>query len=160
MSGPPRFQQTGDFHFVTFSCVGRAPLLKTPESREVTLEILERTRKRWDWKIVAYVVMPEHVHVLTDEPESFDLANVMQVWKQETSRRLKSKGAKRFWLPRYYDLNIHGHEKKVAKINYIHMNPVKRGLVKNPEDWKWSSYRDYAFGEKGPVLVDTEWTKG
>jgi hypothetical protein len=41
-----------------------------------------------------------------------------------------------FWLPGYYDLNIHGAEKKIGKINYIHMNPVKRGLVKKPEDWK------------------------
>src|SRR3982074_841479 len=60
MSGPPRFQDTGDFHFITFSCVGRTPLLQRPESRDVILEILERTRERWNWKIVAYVVMPEH----------------------------------------------------------------------------------------------------
>ncbi len=43
------------------------------------------------------------------------------------------------------------------KLDYVHNNPVKRGLVKRPEDWKWSSYRHYAFREKGSVEIESEW---
>ncbi|HEX7895583.1 MAG TPA: hypothetical protein VF447_15395, partial [Terriglobales bacterium] len=50
-----------------------------------------------------------------------------------------------------------GREKRVEKIRYIHRNPVRRGLVKNPEDWRWSSFRAYAFGEVGPVIVN-DWS--
>jgi hypothetical protein len=46
--------------------------------------------------------------------------------------------------------------KRVEKLRYIHRNPVKRGLVLEPEQWKWSSYRYYAFGERGPVLVNEQ----
>ncbi len=159
MSGPPRFQDTGEFHFVTFSCVRRAPLLRTPESRDEVLHILETVRKKWEWRIFAYVVMPEHVHLLVDEPERYDLANCLQVFKQMTSRRLKAPEAKHFWLTRYHDRNVANRKKRIDVINYIHSNPVKRGLVDRPENWKWSSYRAYMLGEVGIVKVETEWTQ-
>jgi putative transposase len=159
MSGPPRFQQTGNFHFVTFSCVRRAPLLRTSESRDIVLQVLESVRKKWEWRIFAYAVMPEHLHLLVDEPERYDLANCMQVFKQMTSRRLKPPETKHFWLTRYHDRNVADAKKRIDMINYIHNNPVKRGLVKRPEDWKWSSYRVYALGEEGIVKAETEWVK-
>jgi len=46
----------------------------------------------------------------------------------------------------------------VVKIGYIHRNPVKRGLVRSPEEWKWSSYRHYALRENGVVEIESEWT--
>jgi len=46
----------------------------------------------------------------------------------------------------------------VVKLRYLHRNPVKRGLVSNLEDWKWSSYRHYAFREIGIVEIESEWT--
>jgi len=58
-----------------------------------------------------------------------------------------------FWQPRYHDFNVYSRKKHVQKLRYIHRNPVKRGLVSRPEDWKWSSYRFYANGEDGPVKV-------
>ena len=49
-----------------------------------------------------------------------------------------------------------GH-KRVEKLRYIHRNPVRRGLVEKPEQWRWSSFRDYAYDEPGPVRVN-DWT--
>jgi hypothetical protein len=59
-----------------------------------------------------------------------------------------------FWQPRFYDFNVYSHEKKKEKLEYMHANPVTRGLVKHPKDWPWSSFSFYAKGEAGLVEVD------
>jgi len=62
--------------------------------------------------------------------------------KQSVSRQRVEVGG-HFWQPRYYDFNVWSEKKRIEKLRYIHRNPVRRGLVKNPEDWQWSSYRHY-----------------
>ncbi len=63
----------------------------------------------------------------------------------------------RFWQSRFYDFNVWKRQKEVGKLKYIHRNAVLRGLVANPEDWQWSSYRSYAYGEPGLVRIN-DWT--
>jgi len=77
--------------------------------------------------------------------------------KQGVSRRLIDK-AEHFWQKRYYDFNVREHEKFVEKLQYIHRNPVKRGLCAGPEDWEWSSFLHYATGIEGGVEIESEWT--
>ena len=60
-----------------------------------------------------------------------------------------------FWQARYYDFNVWTRKKRIEKLKYIHRNPVKRGLVEKPEDWRWSSCRNYATGEEGVVEVES-----
>ncbi len=60
------------------------------------------------------------------------------------------------WQRRFYDFNVWTDHKRIEKLRYIHRNPVERGLVAAPEDWAWSSFRFYAFGEAGRVRV-TDW---
>jgi putative transposase len=62
-----------------------------------------------------------------------------------------------FWQARYYDFNVWSQRKFVEKLRYIHRNPVQRGLVERPEDWKWSSFRYYASGEPGTVEIESQW---
>ena len=78
-----RYQQYGDFHFITFSCHDRKPLLLEPSSRDIVEEELERVRKRFDWKIAAYVIMPEHLHLLVNEPSLCPLSLAMQTLKKK-----------------------------------------------------------------------------
>jgi putative transposase len=59
-----------------------------------------------------------------------------------------------FWQARFYDFNVWTAKKRIEKLRYIHRNPVTRGLVASPEEWRWSSFRAYAFGEKGVVAVN------
>jgi len=75
----------------------------------------------------------------------------MKALKQTVARRLLTDGAEHFRQKRFYDFNVYSEENFAEKLNYMHQNPVKPGLVKNPEDWKWSSYRTYAFKERGLV---------
>jgi hypothetical protein len=60
----------------------------------------------------------------------------------------------RIWQRRFYDFVVFSEKKRVEKLRYMHRNPVKRGLALQPEQWAWSSYRHYASGEAGPVLVN------
>jgi putative transposase len=170
--GLKRYQQTERGHFITFSCYRRRPRLRTSRARDVVLRVLEQVRHRLEWVIVGYVVMPEHVHLLVSEPEKKSLAVAIQLLKQNTSRLLKRRKRSDlrqgrlfageddcpFWQVRYYDFNVWSEKKRVEKLKYMHRNPVQRGLVEKPEDWRWSSYRAYAFGEEGPVKLNT-WKK-
>jgi putative transposase len=86
------------------------------------------------------------------------LAVVIQVLKQQTSRRLKSTEITQFWQRRYYDFNVHAASKTVEKLKYMHRNPVQRGLVTKPQDWPWSSALHYATGCGGAVEIESHWT--
>jgi putative transposase len=101
--------------------------------------------------------MPEHVHLLVNEPPRILLAQLLKAVKQMTSRKLRGSREK-FWQDRYYDSNVYGEQARSEVIRYIHRNPVKRGLVTKPEDWPWSSFRHYATGVKGTVEIESQWT--
>jgi len=102
--------------------------------------------------------MPEHVHMLVNEPEHGMLAQAMQSLKQSVARRLALRAPDPFWQARYYDFNVWGERKFVEKLRYIHRNPAARGLVARPEDWIWSSFRHYLSGERCPVEIESQWT--
>ncbi len=164
---------TGNLHFITFSCYRRLPFLKTARSRNVFLIVLAEVRTRYQFAVVGYVVMPEHVHLLLGEPKQRDLSIVIQVLKQRVSRRLRRKIRVRnstqqlrlwqdipiathrsFWQRRFYDFNVWSRKKRTEKLNYMHMNPVKRGLVADAKLWPWSSYRFYQYGEENLCTPD------
>jgi putative transposase len=157
-TGLQRFQQTNQLHFITFSCYKRQPFLQTPTAKDILEQILEQTRKQQGLRIAAYVLMPEHVHLLTNEPVTSTLAIFLQILKQQASRELKSPAQKQFWQRRYYDFNVSSPEKFTEKLQYIHRNPVKRGLVSSPEEYRWSSFNHYATGEPHPVEIESQWT--
>ncbi len=78
--------------------------------------------------------------------------------KQITSQKLRAEDLPRFWQVRYYDFPVWSEAKRIGKLRYIHRNPVKRGLVERPQDWKWSSFVHYATGMEGIVEIESQWT--
>jgi putative transposase len=152
-----RFHQSEQSHFITFSCYHRRRLFQTDESKVVFEKALERTRRMFELRIYAYVIMPEHVHLLVSEPEQGLLSEALKSLKQGVSRRLLGE-AEHFWQKRYYDFNIRNAGQFSEKLRCIHRNPVKRGLCKQPEDWEWSSFRHYATGIEGRVEIESGWT--
>ena len=131
---------------------------KTMEAKETFERELERVRVWYGCYITGYVVMPEHVHLLISEPERSKLSVVIQMLKQITSQKLHARDLPRFWQVRYYDFPDWSAAKRIEKLRYIHRNPVKRGLVERPEDWKWSSFVHYATGMEGIVEIESQWT--
>ena len=171
---PPRLHRyygAGYLHFITTSCYQRRPLLGSPQSRDLFLQVLERVRKRYHFVVVGYVVMPEHVHLLFSEPERANPSVVMQALKQSFARGILRKVRSgidaqqgslwneiphegHIWQHRFYDFVVFTEKKRIEKLRYMHRNPVKRGLVPESQQWPWSSFRCYAEGERGPVLVN------
>ena len=153
--GLVRYQQTGDLHFVTFSCFHRRPYLGTAEARDVFERALEAMRVRYDFFVTGYVAMPEHVHLLVSEPREVLLAKALQALKLSVAAKREERP---FWQARYYDFNVFTAAKRVEKLNYMHENPVTRGLVGFPENWAWSSARHWLTGVPGVVEVESSWT--
>jgi putative transposase len=153
-----RYQTCGDFHFLTFSCYRRMPLLSNTPAYRTFEQELEKARLRFKFVVAGYALMPEHVHLLVGETQTGVLSTAIQVLKQQTSRKLKLRGAVQFWQRRYYDFNVHNEKKRIEKLQYMHRNPVRRGLVSRPEDWPWSSFLHYAIGKIGTVEIESEWT--
>jgi putative transposase len=166
---PRRYYRTNELHFITCSCYHRQPWLANPQRRDLFLAVFEEVRQRYGFVVVGYVVMPEHIHLLISEPEKGDPSRVMQAIKQGFSRRvlkavrkrrapaeqeLLAVGCEHVWQRRFYDFNVWTAPKRIEKLRYMHRNPVVRGLVQKPEQWPWSSYRSYAFGEEGAVRIN------
>src|SRR5271154_3464163 len=135
--GLKRYYGTGSLHFIPWSCYRRKPLLGNPSRRDLVLTVLELMRVRYRFAVSGYVVMPEHVHLLISEPLIGDPSKIIQAVKLSVSRRLTIAGefSGRFWQSRFYDFNLWSPQKEVEKLNYMHRNPVVRGLVASPEDW-------------------------
>ena len=167
-----RYNGRGDLHFVTFSCYRRLPLLRTIRARNLFVRALGAIHERYKFLLVGYVVMPDHVHLLISEPPKSTPSVMLKALKQRVSRDLRKKkheaadvqlrlpfmidatGLPRFWQPRFYDFNVYSSRKVREKLDYMHANPVKRGLVKNPGAWMWSSFLFYERGEAGLVRID------
>lgn len=152
-----RFESATDSRFLTFSCNHRLPLLSSDASKDIVVDYLELCRDRLGFQLFAWVVMPEHLHLLLLPNRSVaDVRRIMSAFKTRVSRilleqmrvasspyvnRLKDpRGEHHFWLPGGgYDRNIHSHNEFEEKARYIEQNPVRRGLAANPEEYRWSS---------------------
>ena len=148
-----RYYGNQDLHFLTYTCYRRLPLLASVRARNVFVEILGEVRDRYGFLLVGYVVMPNHVHLLISEPAKGTPSTVMQVLKQRVSRRLRARKRRgpqaqlqlafgdggftlrQFWQRRFRDFNVWSHKKKIEKLEYMHMNPVKLNLVSHPKEW-------------------------
>ena len=170
-AGLKRYYGKGDLHFITFSCYRRLPLLKTTRARNLFVKELARVRAATGFRLIGYVVMPEHVHLLISEPREGTPSTVLQKLKLGVARKLRKRkracagqlrlpfAASReplraFWQARFYDFNVYTERKRREKLDYMHGNPVTRRLVQRPQDWPWSSYLSYEKGEAGLIPID------
>jgi putative transposase len=150
-AGLKRYYGKGHLHFITFSCYRRLPLLKSARARDTFVRELTRVRSELGFRLIGYVVMPEHVHLLLSEPQRGTPSTVLQKLKLRVARRLRQRkrrvraGQMRspfqesgeplraFWQARFYDFNVYSRGKKTEKLNYMHANPVKRGFSETSE---------------------------
>jgi len=170
-----RYNEPGQSRELTFSCYRHYAFLSRDRTREWLCEALNEARAQFGFQLWAYVIMPEHVHLLVcpgDAPEM--MSRFLQAVKEPVARkairylkenapdwlaritvRADTRVRHRFWQPGgSYDRNITSIEAMRAMIDYIHANPVRRGLVASPEEWEWSSARWYA-GQR-PVRLEMD----
>ena len=166
-----------DAHYLTFSCFHRQPFLSGRHSPMWLLESLDEARTNCPFELWAYVIMPEHAHVLILPGEGVTISSILYAvkhpvtrravkWTERnrpefleklTERRPGGKVTRRFWQPGGgYDRNLRSTADVHEKLRYIHANPVRRGSVEHPSDWPWSSWRAWEEGVDDPIPIDRE----
>ncbi len=170
------YNTPGHAHELTFTCYHGYKMLGNDRARRWVVEAIELARRKHRFQLWAYVLMLEHMHLLVfpTGPDD-DLSAVLKSIKQSVSRRavawlrinapeflqrlrVEWPGGRvehHFWQQGGgYDRNLWKPEALWASVDYIHMNPVRKGLVERPEDWYWSSARWYAGERDGPLTID------
>jgi putative transposase len=163
------YHEPGDLHELTFSCYRRLPLLTNDVWRRLLAEAIDRALTGGDFALVAFVFMPEHVHLLAyprtgvakaaeiqgllravKRPYSYRIKRILAAGHSPLVERLTVEERRRGRVFRYwqkgpgYDRNLSSQKAALSSIDYIHNNPVTRGLVQLAADWRWSSARWYA----------------
>lgn len=144
-----RFEEKGLPRFITFSCDGRRNLFTDPDLMDIFVDQLSVTKDRFSLNIYAWVLMPNHVHlVLLCDTEIATVTSVLTALKTRTAERVLPLLRQRFpqsMLPRLwlrgsgYDRVIRNAEDLAEKAAYIEMNPVRKGLAAEPGAYRWSS---------------------
>lgn len=157
------YDNLGTARFVTFSTYRRQPTLTNETVIKVVLTCIDTARIKHGFRLVGYVVMPEHVHLVLYPPEGMKLGLVIREIKSISARQIfQSEGSapegerRVFWQRRCYDHNCRTPETVVEKIRYCHNNPVKRGLVATPGEYRWSSWGSYHEESDVALVVDTQ----
>jgi putative transposase len=163
----------GDAHELTFSTCRWLPLLSRPAARDLFITCLDKARKSGGFRIIAYVVMPNHVHLLVlpdGKPVAQILTAVKSGFAKQLLRQLRASSARvleglrvirrdgtsgfRVWqVGGGYDRNIFSPAAIKAAMEYLHANPVRSGLCETIVDWKWSSARWY-YGLEPDFQID------
>ena len=169
--GLKRYYGDDDLHFITFSCYRRQPLVGSPRASQSVSQSpgagpaalsIRRAGLR------GHARTRSSAHQRAEEKKPFHGHTGHQAWFRPTGfgataspRNLRQAtlfehAPQHIWQARFYDFNVWTDRKRIEKLQYMHRNPVKRGLVESPEMWRWSSYRSYAFGECGLLRLN-EW---
>ena len=172
-----RFHESGDCHELTFSCYRRMPLLTNDVWSHLLAESLDLAVQGQSCRLVAYVLMPEHVHILIQPTtHDFRIDLFLKALKAPFSRRIKKRLEEahdpllskltirerpgvhcfRFWQEGGgYDRNLRSEKAVQAAMDYIHDNPVRRQLCERAADWRWSSARYYHEDRHSGAVMTT-----
>lgn len=166
-----RWEPAWTARFVTFSCEQRLQLLGNPLVRDVVVDSLFIARARFGFELFAWVIMPEHVHVLARSRDGASLGRALRAIKLGSSQRILSRwkeldapvlsrivrpdGRLRFWQKGGgFDRVVRDRTSFCKNVRYIHRNPVERGLVGTPEEWRWSSVHSWVGKWEGERACD------
>jgi putative transposase len=180
MTRQRHFYGLNHLHYLTTSTYRRARLFDSERFQRNFITVLGGLRAQLGFRMVGYVLMPEHFHLLIWPS---DMANPTQIMQRLAGRTAKfvlsslrrnlqfpwcrrmlervrlpstvhSHAHVRVWQRRFYDMNIWSEKKRLEKLKYMHGNPVKRGLVSSPDQWPWSSFRFYNLGDESLLKMD------
>lgn len=145
MSRLRRMVLSDRFFFVTCRLFRTRALLSEREL-DCFADVFESRRKEFGFLITAWVFLPNHWHAILFPRYPLTISQVMSSVKASSTKRInRMRGdAGVLWQGRFFDRALRTVKEYRETVDYIHLNPVKAGLVEHPEDWLWSSARDYA----------------
>ncbi len=175
-----RHFEPGQLQFITTSTYRRIRLFESNRFCRDFVETLRELRQQMGFLLIGWVLMPEHFHLLIRPEPAESTSRFMQELKKRTAQRIISTLADhqqhvwcgkmlaslrlpptvhsdshyRVWQRRFYPFNIYSEKKSLEKLNYMHGNPVKRGLVSSPDQWLWSSFRFYYLDDWSVLSMD------
>ena len=157
MARPLRIEYPDAIYHVMNRGKGRQKVFLREEDRGEFLKLLEEIHRRWKVEIYAYCLMDNHYHVCLGTPLG-NLSRVMRhvdgVYTQRFNRAHKTDGS--LFRGRYKALVIDEDEYLGSVVRYIHLNPVKAGLVREPKDYGWSTHRVYVMRSERREWVHTQ----
>ena len=142
--------------YVTTSTLDRNIYFTDNSDFEMIERNIEFYRARDKATIFGYVVMSNHLHMIVDIPQGNSISNFMRDFKRMTAKEfygIRNMKSGHLWQDRFDDLCLISKEVALTKLNYIHQNPVRAGLVEKAEDWIYSSARCYLYNEKRIITV-------
>jgi putative transposase len=156
MAQPPHFDLTNAAYFVTTSTKERLRIFEEEGTSEILLDVLRENREAWGYKLFAYVVMPDHIHLLIQPKSDKKISKILNQIKGVSSRKINLiLKQEHVWQKGFYDFTIYSDKKFQEKFNYIHFNPVKWKIVKRAEDYPFSSAGNY-LRKYGAVYYDVD----
>ena len=174
------WNKEGNVYFVTTTVVNFEKIFSLSSSYpSVLVKSLKFLIKEHRAVLFAYVIMPSHIHIIIYLPKGESISDFMRDFKKFTSTKVRvmmendghfelidrlrhiipagSKQSFKLWENRFDDLLIYTDKIMRIKVNYIHNNPVKAGLVKEDIKWKYSSARNYFLGDNSIIEIATDW---
>ena len=116
---------------------------------QLIAQALREARQRQGFRLTAWVFLPEHWHAILYPPYPLTVSQAMKAGKRRSLiliNRRRGEAAE-LWQGRFFDRALRTVKEYHEKVAYLHLNPVRRGLVLRPQDWRWSSMREYAGGD-------------
>jgi putative transposase len=175
-----RTYSPGELQFITSSTYRRAQVFRSRRFCQYFVQRLEEVRQKMNCLLTGWVLMPEHFHLLLKPQPAESTPLVIKELKEETARRIlktlrenqqypwcekmlarlrlpptvHDESHFRLWNRRFHPFDVYSDEKRREKLNYMHNNPVKRGLVSSPGDWQWSSWKFYFLQDAFVLRMD------
>jgi putative transposase len=170
-------KEQNTFHYLTMVCFDRVPVFKSQIACQIFIDVLAETREKHPFKLIGYVIMPNHVHLILN-PVECDISLIGKELKGKSGKRIidwlkennYQSSLEKIALPKTQKRN-HSFavwQKKVTsidltspkfirqKLHYIHLNPIRAGLCEHPAKWKWSSYHAYLPHKHGEVPIEMD----
>jgi putative transposase len=135
------------YFFLTVRLLRRRAKLADPDFRLLG-HAFNRARRLHRFYLTAWVFLPDHCHAICAPAHPTTISLVIKsVEQSSTSAINQQRGTEgELWQPRFFDRTLRTVEEYNEKVEYIHLNPVKAGLVRRPQDWPWSSLQEYSGG--------------
>lgn len=165
-------------HYVTGVTYGRVPIFRREEICSLFIEALSETHLKDPFKLIGYVLMPDHFHLLAN-PIELNISKVVGKLKGRSASKilkhfrasdesgllgrlrlaqpLASGQTHAVWLQDFSSIDLWSDKFIRQKLNYIHLNPIRAGLCDHPAKWRWSSYHAYMPHEPGAVPIEIDW---
>jgi putative transposase len=174
-----RYRIEGSIFYITSNIYSRLQIFTRPSFIIPIIDSLNYYRYQYACKLIGYVIMPDHIHLVLWPQDSKIVTDFMRDFKRFTSGRITrqakvegkiewvsqfeqagsttDRAEHKVWQDSFWEQCIYTEDFPRQKLNYIHLNPVRAGIVKDAAEYPYSSYRNYYLGDKQLIEIDSQW---